>query len=142
MSYVPLRDGAPDNPDLANLPADAYDRLVPLGELIDFSHAEAYHQSECNCRETTCNTREQHWVNPSTEEILGWLVAKGLLTLDAIDEAAKTGRAAHVHSPGCLCVMVPMDVEGARECHYCGGHTGGPCGSRCDIARAEVIARD
>lgn len=47
----------------------------------------------------------------------------------------------HVHTDGCMCVMVPMDVEGARECSSCGGHTGGPCGNRCDIARAEVIAR-
>ncbi|ANZ35305.1 hypothetical protein BBK82_03620 [Lentzea guizhouensis] len=47
----------------------------------------------------------------------------------------------HVHNEDCMCVMVPMEVEGAHECHHCGGHTGGPCGDRCDIARAEVIAR-
>lgn len=50
-------------------------------------------------------------------------------------------QAAHTHTDDCMCHMVPMDVEGASECHYCGGHTGGPCGDRCDIARAEVIAR-
>lgn len=52
-------------------------------------------------------------------------------------------KAAHIHTEGCLCVMVPMDVEGASECHYCGvhGQYGNPCGTRCDIARAEVTAR-
>lgn len=53
----------------------------------------------------------------------------------------ETEAAEHVHTDGCMCHMVPMGVEGARECHYCGGHTGGPCGDRCDIARAEVTAR-
>lgn len=53
------------------------------------------------------------------------------------------GAAAHVHTEDCLCVMVPTAVEGATECHYCGVHGayGKPCGDRCDIARAEVIAR-
>jgi len=59
---------------------------------------------------------------------------------DAIN--AQTVPPAHVHSEDCMCVMVPMEVEGARECHYCGtGSSGGPCGSRCDIARAEVMNR-
>lgn len=55
----------------------------------------------------------------------------------------KARRAAnHVHTEACLCVMVPMDVEGASECHYCGVHGayGKPCGDRCDVARAEVTA--
>lgn len=81
MSYVPFRD----NEDLAGLPDDAYDRLVPLGDLIEASHNEGYHQSECNCRQPTCNTRENHWATPSTEEVLGWLVAKGALTLNIAD---------------------------------------------------------
>lgn len=46
---------------------------------------------------------------------------------------------AHTHTEDCMCVMVPMEVEGASECWYCGGHTGGPCGDRCDIARAEAV---
>ena len=51
--------------------------------------------------------------------------------------------APHVHTEACLCVMVPMEVEGASECHYCGVHGayGKPCGDRCDVARAEVVAR-
>jgi len=141
MSYLPFRD----NEDLASLPDDAYDRLLPLGDLIEASHATGLHEDLCNCIRPDCKTRDQVSAGPrpSTEEVLGWLVAKGLLTLDAIDEAAKAGRAAHVHSPGCLCVMVPMDVEGVSECHYCGvhGQYGKPCGSRCDIARAEVTGR-
>ncbi len=78
VSYVPFRD----NPDLDRLPDDTYDQLVPLGDLIEASHLEGYHQSECGCTESTCWTREHHGL-PSTEEVLGWLVAKGLLDLDA-----------------------------------------------------------
>ena len=125
-----------DNPDLNGLEPDTYERLVPLGNLIEASHVEGHHQEACGCTEPTCWTRENHgW--PSTEEVLGWLVAKGLLDLDRAEAAA------HVHTDDCLCVMVPMDVEGASECHYCGvhGRYGKPCGSRCDIARAEVMSR-
>jgi hypothetical protein len=54
--------------------------------------------------------------------------------------AAHTG---HTHTADCLCVMVPMDVDGARECHHCGvhGQYGQPCPERCDVARMEAIAR-
>lgn len=197
-----------DNPDLNGLEPDTYERLVPLGSLIEQSHLEGHHQEACGCIESTCWTREHHgW--PSTEEVLGWLVAKGLLDLAAAealvagpdakpdyppcsDEPAdvpavrcvrtgtvwtRTGKtwcdkaiwtdgtseaiwyhlnkvdpmsegfnavpAAHVHTEACMCVMVPMDVEGASECHYCGVHGayGKPCGDRCDIARAEAVAR-
>lgn len=58
---------------------------------------------------------------------------------ELVDAIATQGT--HTHTDDCMCLMAPMDVEGARECHYCGGHTGGPCGDRCDIARAEVTAR-
>ncbi|ANZ35306.1 hypothetical protein BBK82_03625 [Lentzea guizhouensis] len=92
MSYVPLRKGHPDNPDLVGLPDDAYDRLVPLGDLIEASHNEGYHQSECNCRETNCNTRKHHWATPSVEEVLGWLIAKGALTFDAVDHLVRVGK--------------------------------------------------
>lgn len=141
MSYVPFRPGEPDNKDLAGLPADAYDRLLPLGDLIEASHLEGFHWSECNCKLPTCYTRENHG-RPSTEEVLGWLVAKDLLNLDRVAEVVAAEQAAHVHTAGCMCRMVPMDVEGVYECFYCGpGSSGGPCGNRCDIARAEVIAR-
>lgn len=48
----------------------------------------------------------------------------------------------HVHTEDCMCVLEPMEVEGAVECFYCGGHSDGPCGDRCEIARAEVMGRD
>ncbi len=103
MSYVPLRDGAPDNPDLANLPAGTYDRLVPLGDLIEASHNEGYHQSECNCREATCNVRENHWATPSVEEVLGWLVAKGALSLEVVDHLVRVGKGWNIsEAPGNL----------------------------------------
>jgi uncharacterized small protein (DUF1192 family) len=62
---------------------------------------------------------------------------------DAEIQRLRAEAADHVHTKDCLCVMVPMDVEGAHECHYCGVHGayGKPCGDRCDVARAEVIAR-
>ena len=47
----------------------------------------------------------------------------------------------HVHADSCMCVMTPMEVEGATECDYCAGHTGGPCASRCDFARQVTEAR-
>ena len=127
-----------DNEDLNSLPDDAYERLVPLGNLIEASHLEGYHQEACGCREETCWTRENHG-RPSTEEVLGWLVAKGLLDLGRAEEAVRA--TAHVHTDDRMCVLVPMEVEGARECFYCGGHTGGPCGDRCETARAEVTRR-
>lgn len=47
---------------------------------------------------------------------------------------------AHVHDEDCMCVMVPMEVEGARECFYCGtGSRSGPCGFRCDVALDEFL---
>lgn len=60
---------------------------------------------------------------------------------ELVDAIAAQG--AHTHTEACMCVMAPMEVEGASECHYCGVHGGygKPCGDRCDIARAEVIAR-
>lgn len=74
-----------DNEDLANLPDDAYERLVPLGNLIEASHQEA-----CGCTESTCWTREHHG-RPSTEEVLGWLVAKGLMTLAGAEAVGRGG---------------------------------------------------
>ncbi len=70
-----------DNEDLNGLPDDAYERLVPLGNLIEASHLEGYHQEACGCTAETCWTREHHGY-PSTEEVLGWLVANDLLDLD------------------------------------------------------------
>lgn len=64
------------------------------------------------------------------------------LALTELQDAINSQTApAHVHTDDCMCVMVSMEVEGARECFYCGGHTGGPCGDRCEAARAEVTAR-
>lgn len=93
MSYVPLRYPIPDNPDLTGLPEDIYERLVPLGDLIEASHLEGYHQSECGCTKPTCWTREHHYGPPSTEEVLGWLVAKGLLNLNAASRIASGPKA-------------------------------------------------
>jgi hypothetical protein len=69
--------------------------------------------------------------------------AAARLALAELQDAIKTQTTspAHAHTDDCLCVMVPMEVEGASECHYCGvhGQYGKPCGDRCDIARAEVV---
>jgi hypothetical protein len=81
VSYLPFRD----NQDLAGLPDDAYDQLLFLGDLIDASHATGLHEDLCNCTKPDCKTLDQvsAMPRPSTEEVLGWLVAKGLLPLNA-----------------------------------------------------------
>jgi hypothetical protein len=48
----------------------------------------SYHQEACGCTAPTCWTREHHGT-PSTEEVLGWLVAKGLLDLAEAEAAAR-----------------------------------------------------
>ncbi len=59
---------------------------------------------------------------------------------ELVDAIAAQG--AHTHTEACMCVMVPMETFVGTECHYCGPlSNGGPCGDRCDIARAEVTAR-
>ena len=43
----------------------------------------------------------------------------------------------HVHTDACMCVMAPMEVEGANECNHCGDHFGGVCTALCEVARQE-----
>ncbi|GAA1281753.1 hypothetical protein [Saccharothrix xinjiangensis] len=85
MSHIFFRD----SPDLAGLPEDAYDRLAPLGDLIDQSHGRSYHQNECGlfCVDPECRILREALLapSPSTEDILGYLVAKDLLDLDAVE---------------------------------------------------------
>jgi len=82
VSYVPFRD----NTDLDHLPAGTYLRLVPLVDQIERSSALGNHADQCGCTDPACESLAKYlhgWARPSTEEILGWLVAKGLLDLDA-----------------------------------------------------------
>lgn len=129
MSYVPFREGRPDNPDFVGLPEDAYDRLVPLGDLIEASHLEGYHQSECGCAEPTCWTRENHG-RPSTEEVLGWLVAKGLLNLDDVDHLVRKSKGWSIgRAPGNLggdvaTVLRVVLTERHSANSFIGRHTG------------------
>lgn len=48
-----------------------------------------------------------------------------------------TATRAHVHADACMCVMAPMEVEGAYECNHCGDHFGGVCTALCEVARQE-----
>ncbi|MEV8439222.1 hypothetical protein AB0425_17745 [Actinosynnema sp. NPDC051121] len=114
MSYVPLRHPAPDNPDLAGLPEDAYERLVPLADLIKASHLEGYHQSECGCTKPICWTREHHG-DPSTEEVLGWLAAKGLLDINAAEQFASDGTPAPAKSDPLTDYAVELMRAAARN---------------------------
>jgi hypothetical protein len=86
VSYDPVRD----NGDLAGLPADAYPRLEAIASLIHQSHWRGEHADQCGCGDSTitgsrCMVLNSvvAWSTPSTEEVLGWLAARGLLDLAA-----------------------------------------------------------
>jgi hypothetical protein len=82
VSYVPFRD----NPDLEDLPAGTYLRLVPLAEQIERSSAIGNHGDQCGCTDPACTVLRKYlhgWAPTTVAEALGWLVAKGLLDLDA-----------------------------------------------------------
>lgn len=86
MSYVPFRD----NPDLAGLPEGTFDRLVPLADLIEESHGRGIHEDDCACTNPNCPILERAMIRimpPPAEVVMGWLVAKGLLNLDAAHKA-------------------------------------------------------
>lgn len=91
------------------------------------------------------NTRELATLPAADQWDIGWR--------EAIDCAAKLlaeraaalrgehrdtdSTSAHVHTDACMCVMAPMEVEGAYECNHCGDHYGGVCTALCDVARRE-----
>lgn len=92
-----------------------------------FAWREAINEFEDRCRDLPKPDAIQ------LRDAVDWLDEK----IQRYQAAAE--RAAHVHNDDCMCVLEPTEVEGPVECFYCGGHTAGPCGDRCDIARAEVV---
>lgn len=79
MSYIPFRD----NPDLEGIPKRITPELEALADLIDESSARGNHHDDCGCDDPGCANLGRNLASHTagTTETLGWLYAKGLLTL-------------------------------------------------------------
>ncbi len=95
-------------------------------------------------------TRQAGELDTLRAELLEWatVLAGGTGSIPAVDIAWKLRQLAatedpapHVHTDDCMCEMYDLEVVGARECTHCGGHTGGPCGSLCEVAYDEIMAQ-
>lgn len=77
MSYLPFRD----NPDLAGIGDAARDRILELSEEIDLSSRKGLHADQCGCASAPKCGPWNDLHSAYSYEVVGWLYAKGLLTL-------------------------------------------------------------
>lgn len=80
MSYIPFRD----NPDLAGVGGITQAALEQLSEHIDESATRGLHVDQCNCDRGEDCPSYAYGYQGGTEEVLGWLVGKGLLDGNAV----------------------------------------------------------